>query len=321
MSEREEEPKASSIYLIYRTFLFLKKNVKKIPLLTDKNEVFVKDFVSIEKYVAVGFMIVTHHKKLVCRAGYSEFTNSDKMDDVLFLYRGELDYSARGYFTGEQLSLSPRPLSVLCADEKKEARLNEPDRARQFRRIRSKSRSIAYGSRWAWYVTLTVSPSLCDRYSFDDIYRRVFRDIIYRYNHGMRSDRRLLYFFVPEFHKDGAIHLHGLLKNVRRESLRRNEHGYLEIADFRERLGFMNIQSLSKSSREDYKRTVDYVLKYVTKNFEELPPGVHSYYCSKGLPRGEITQKIYDDSVECLINSADYVYENDYVKKAFLSEV
>ena len=66
---------------------------------------------------------------------------------------------------------------------------------------------------------------------------------------------------------------------------------------------------------------MDYVLKYVTKSFEGLPPGVHSYYCSQGLPRGEIIQKTYDDSVEALINSADYVYENDYVKKAYLSEV
>lgn len=295
--------------------------MKKIPLLTDKNEVFVKDFVSIERYKSVGFVVVTWHKKLVRRPDYSEFTNSDKMDDVLFLHRGELDYSAPGFFTGEQLSLNPLPPSLPYIGEKKRIILNEPDRARQLRRIRKASRSVAYGSRWAWYVTLTVSPDLCDRYSFDDIYRRVFRDIIYRYNHGTRSDRRLLYFFVPEFHDDGAIHLHGLLKNVRRESLRRNEHGYLEIADFREGLGFMNVQSLAKRSREDYKKAVDYVLKYVMKSFEGLPPGVHSYYCSKGLPRGEVTKKNYDESVEALINSADYVYENDYVKKAFLSEV
>lgn len=295
--------------------------MKKIPLLTDKNEVFVKDFVSIERYKSVGFVVVTWHKKLVRRPDYSEFTNSDKMDDVLFLHRGELDYSAPGFFTGEQLSLNPLPPSLPYIGEKKQISLNCPDRARQLRRIKKTSRSIAYGSRWAWYVTLTVSPSLCDRYSFDDVYRRVFRDIIYRYNRGARSDRRLLYFFVPEFHEDGAIHLHGLLKNVRRESLRRNEHGFLEIADFRERLGFMNIQSLSKSSREDYKKTVDYILKYVTKSFDGLPPGVHSYYCSQGLPRGEIIQKTYDDSVEALINSADYVFENDYVKKAYLSEV
>lgn len=295
--------------------------MKKIPLLTDKNEVFVKDFVTVEIYNVVGFVVVTWHKKLVRRPGYSEFTNSDKMDDILFLYRGELDFAAPGFFTGEQLSLNPRPSSLPYVGEKKRIRLNEPDRARQLRRIRKTSRSIAYGSRWAWYVTLTVSPELCDRYSFDDIYRRVFRDIIYRYNHGARSDRRLLYFFVPEFHKDGAIHLHGLLKNVRRESLRRNENGYLEIADFRNHLGFMNIQSLSKASRDGYKKTVDYVLKYVTKSFEHLPPGVHSYYCSKGLPRGEVIQKTYDESIEALINSADYVYENDYVKKAFLSEV
>lgn len=295
--------------------------MKKIPLLTDKNEVFVKDFVSVEKYKSVGFVVVTWHKKLVRRSGYSDFTNSDKMDDILFLHRDELDYSAHGFYTGEQMPLSPRPLSPPYVGKKKQTLLNYPDRTRQLRRIRKTSRSVAYGSRWAWYVTLTVSPDLCDRYSFDDIYRRVFRDIIYRYNHGVRSDRRLLYFFVPEFHNDGAVHLHGLLKNVRRESLRKNEHGYLEIADFRERFGFMNIQSLSKSSCKDYKKAVDYVLKYVTKSFEDLPPGVHAYYCSKGLPRGEIIQKTYDEDVEALINSADYVYENDYVKKAFLSEV
>lgn len=301
--------------------MFFKKKVEKIPLLTEKNEVFVKDFVSIEKYYSVGLVVVTWHKKLVRRAGYSEFTNSDRMDDILFLYRDKINYQLDGYFTGEQLTISPRSLLVPYTVEKKQIRSNEPDRARQLRRIRQRSRSIVYGSRWAWYVTLTVSSDLCDRYSLDDIYNRVFRDCIYRYNQGVRSERRLLYFFVPEFHKDGAIHLHGLLKNVRRDTLRRNEHGYLEIADFRDKLGFMNIQSLSKSSRDDYNKTVSYILKYITKSFERLPSGAHAYYCSKGLPRGEITKKIYDENVEALINSADYIFENDYVKKAYLYEV
>ena len=83
----------------------------------------------------------------------------------------------------------------------------------------------------------------------------------------------------------------------------------------------MNMKSLKGLSADDYGRTVGYILKYIEKAVETLPAFAHASYCSTGLSRGEVTKCFYGDETEALVNSADFVTENEYVKKAYLSEV
>lgn len=60
---------------------------------------------------------------------------------------------------------------------------------------------------WDWFVTLTVSGELCDRYNAQQISRKLS---VYLRNQVQRSG--IAYLLIPEQHKDGAYHAHVLIR-------------------------------------------------------------------------------------------------------------
>lgn len=293
----------------------------KDALLTDVHDVYFRDFVTVKKYSATRRTVATVHKRLVRQRGYQKFTTRDKAENILFLYRDRFEWKIDPYLYGEQIPLGGGVrLNAEPHKKKKQPRDAESVR-RSINRIKQRTFDILNDNRFSWFVTFTVDKDKCCRYSMDDIYKLFFRRVIAEYNKGVRNDRQLKYLLVPEFHADGAIHLHGFLKGVRRDTIRVNEHGYYEVSEIRDSVGFMNMKSLKGLSADDYGRTVGYILKYIEKAVETLPAFAHAYYCSKGFSRGEVTKCFYNDDIEALVNSADFVTENEYIKKAYLSEV
>lgn len=60
---------------------------------------------------------------------------------------------------------------------------------------------------WDWFVTLTVSGELCDRYDAQQLSRKLS---VYLRNLVQRSG--IAYLLIPEAHKDGAYHAHALIR-------------------------------------------------------------------------------------------------------------
>lgn len=283
----------------------------KSPVNAGLHEVFARDFVTVRKYPEVGRMIICHHKGLTRLPGFENKAYDRAAVDLVADDR--FSFVTWEDLEGEQTRL---PLEE---PPKKAASRKDESVSRSLRRIRQRSRDILYSTRFSWWVTVTVDKEKCDRYRYDEVYQKMFRETIKTYNKGKRSDRQLKYFFVPEQHADGAIHLHGFLKGVARKDIRRNEHGYLEVGFIRETLGFMNMQSLRTVNKEEYGKTVGYALKYVEKAMGWLPPNCHAYFCSQGLKRGKIIRTVYTDEIEAYMNSADYVFENEYCRVAYLT--
>lgn len=86
------------------------------------------------------------------------------------------------------------------------------ERARQssLSRTVNKVYGIARGYAWEWFCTFTFSPESCDRYDYDDVSRR-FKSWL---DTSRRSAPDLMYVVVPELHKDGAYHYHGLFSRA-----------------------------------------------------------------------------------------------------------
>lgn len=89
------------------------------------------------------------------------------------------------------------------------------DDTRQRRRAKARIRQIARATpSLKYFVTFTVDPNKADRYDAEALNRRLnswLQNQVYR--------RGLAYIVIPEYHKDGAIHWHGLI------------NGALEIVD------------------------------------------------------------------------------------------
>lgn len=86
---------------------------------------------------------------------------------------------------------------------------SESNIERAARRARIAVRDIARSNDFAYFVTLTLDASVIDRYDPKEITRRrnFWLDNQVR-RHGLK------YVLVPEHHKDGAIHFHGLFNDA-----------------------------------------------------------------------------------------------------------
>lgn len=157
---------------------------------------------------------------------------------------------------------------------------------------------------WKYFVTLTLDKSKYDRYDLSK-FRKDLSQFIRNYNriHGCL----IKYLLIPEQHKDGAWHMHGLINGLPDSSLSFNKNGFLDWFAYSSRFGFCSIDEI-----RDNQKVSSYITKYISKDLSGRKDDLnaHLYYASKGLKRSEVIHK-------GVIKNADSVkwdFENDYVK-------
>lgn len=80
-----------------------------------------------------------------------------------------------------------------------------PERSDSLKRTKDKIFEIALSNTWKYMITFTLDAEKVDRYEPKEVKRAVCN---WLYNQSKR--KKLSYLVVPELHKDGAIHFHGL---------------------------------------------------------------------------------------------------------------
>ncbi len=121
-------------------------------------------------------------------------------------------------------------------------------------------------------ITLTLSPEQIDRYD----YKAAVRKLNYWLNDRVKR-RGLRYIMVPELHKDGAIHYHGLVNS---EALRLRDSGHKDKAGRRIynvidwTLGYTTAVMVDSN----YAAVCQYVSKYVTKQINGGTIGGRYWY-------------------------------------------
>ncbi|MBQ8029553.1 MAG: hypothetical protein IJ262_09160 [Clostridia bacterium] len=91
-----------------------------------------------------------------------------------------------------------------------EAKLYDTSNPRDdnMKRAKAKIFDIALSNEWSYMITLTLDDNRIDRYNTEKIIKP-FRQWL----NNMVKRKNLKYLIVPEFHKDGAIHFHGLIND------------------------------------------------------------------------------------------------------------
>jgi hypothetical protein len=174
---------------------------------------------------------------------------------------------------------------------------------------RAKSRVFEYAlcNEFEYFVTLTINKNKYDRNDLKTYYND-FRVFLKNYSRNHKT--KVEYVFIPEKHKDGAWHMHGLIKGIPKKHLMLNEHGYLDWFHYRDRFGYISLDPIR--SQEDISK---YITKYINKELSRTIEGLnqHMYYASKGLNTAVEIKKgtLWSDSIP-------YDFENDYVKIKWL---
>lgn len=145
-------------------------------------------------------------------------------------------------------------------------------------RSRSRLREIAGCNVWDWFFTGTLdAKKFGDRFDL-----RTFRKRLGEWvgNFNKKYGCTLRYCIVPEQHKNGAWHCHGLFAGLPSGAIRRRNNGYFDLPDYNRRFGFCSLSAIASPER-----VASYITKYISKDFSAsaLEAGEHLFYASHGL--------------------------------------
>lgn len=176
----------------------------------------------------------------------------------------------------------------------------------QFRsanRTKQKVFTYARAGIWEWFVTLTFNKETTNRYDYDECSKKARK---WMNNQRIRYAPDLHYILVPEPHKDGAWHFHGLLSNI----------GSMVFSDSGRVSGTSIIYNMPKwkygfttaSKVQSVDRVSKYIGKYITKSLCDLTVGRHRYFVSNNLQLPDISTMLIDtderyDIIERISNS------------------
>jgi len=162
-------------------------------------------------------------------------------------------------------------------------------------RIKAKIKDFSECNDFQFFYTQTISQNRFNLEDFKDTMQKKFK--AYK-----RKNKDFIYLIIFEKHKNGAFHLHGLIGGVNTSDLYINNNGYLSLKFFDD-IGFNSISKI-----KDKMKISNYILKYITKDFQKTDSG-YSYFHSKNLkvPICEI--------ISSIPSNARIIFENDYIKK------
>lgn len=178
-------------------------------------------------------------------------------------------------------------------------------------RAKTKVREYALCNYFEYFATFTLDKDKYDRYNLPKFIKdlgQFIRDYRKKYKSNIQ------YLLIPEQHKDGAWHIHGLLMGIKEEHLisfdtipgvpgRLKNRGYYNFVLYEKKFGFNSLGKI-----KDTDKVANYITKYITKDFgKDIELNHKSYYCSRGL------KKPVEVKRGLLLSPIKYDYENEYV--------
>ena len=186
-------------------------------------------------------------------------------------------------------------------------------------RARETVRELAMCNEWDYFFTATFSKDkVRNRYDLGGL-----RDRLAQWLRDMRKSNgwSVKWLIIPEQHKDGAIHFHGLLQGaipLRDFTYSEDRNGKKRNAEYR-----TNSEMLSKFGFNSFGRVrnqeavTNYITKYITKSFAVDNGGRHRYFASLGLLRKKLEAVYYNEAQYtpknlAALNAKLYHWESDF---------
>ena len=180
--------------------------------------------------------------------------------------------------------------------------------------------SLARSNRWDWFFTMTFSPEKVNRYDFEECSKKL---TLWLNNMRKRYAPDMVYLVVPERHKDGAFHFHGLFANIGDmpliDSGKKDEQERIIYNIGSYHLGFTTVTAVGDSSRAS-----SYLSKYISKDLCSVTFGKKRYWCSRNINRAKestfVVEGDYFDRLKMFGEYAAYMktVTNDYLNITYI---
>ena len=219
---------------------------------------------------------------------------------------------------------APKPLKNKSKRPKFEKNENSENERFSNSISRSKSRifELAMCNEFNFFCTFTQDQKLRDRFDLKE-FRKDFAQLVRNINRSRGENEKIKYLLIPEQHKNGAWHMHGLLAGLKETDLRKFtlaeklpnrirkqiEKG-VEIYDwtrYRKAFGYFTCTKI-----EDKTACSKYITKYISKDLQKTvrDSGEHLFFASQGLKGREAVVKNCFD--KCPVTEWDF--ENEFIK-------
>ena len=147
---------------------------------------------------------------------------------------------------------------------------------------------LARSNDWEWFFTLTFNPEVVDSFDYEACTKKLSNWFIVM----RRMCPDMKYLVVPEQHKSGRWHFHGLFAGCDAlgfvDSGKKTKDGEVIYNVGKYRLGFSTATRV-----RDPRRVTRYIGKYITKDLCAVTKGKKRYWCSRNLSQAEIEKKYY----------------------------
>lgn len=185
-------------------------------------------------------------------------------------------------------------------DDEKQEKENETKLDNNVCRARSKIIELALCNEWEWFCCFTLNPDKYNRKDLDTFAGDISQWIRDKRKEYIKkgSQTKLQYLLIPEQHKDGAWHMHGLFNGIPYIEIKRfnpavaendkqarkykqlDRAGYLNFPAYQKKFGFVSMGRI-----KDKMRCALYISKYISKDFAKrnLELNKHLHYSSQGL--------------------------------------
>lgn len=168
-----------------------------------------------------------------------------------------------------------------------------------YRRTRKMIFDLCMSNLWEYFVTFTFAEDKVDRYDYEECSKKMANWIN---NVKKKFAPDIKYVVVPEQHKDGAWHFHGVFANLGNmtflDSGRKDKKGKVIYNLYEYKFGFTTATYIT-----DNMATCLYIQKYITKDLCGNLYNKKRYWCSRNLDKPKIEKRMYRNGLEEFENS------------------
>ena len=205
---------------------------------------------------------------------------ADKAEKDCFVFADPVDeFNFDNPFNSKNSTFDFEPKTQEEKDREKEY-----ENLRNLWKIRTKIKDYILSNDFNYFWTITFSPEKADRYD----YEKAFKIMSNWLRRMKRKYGKFDYIIIPELHKDGAIHFHGVTGGLNAPIVDSGvKHKGSKVYNcFEWEHGFTTLTKIRNKEK-----TASYVTKYVTKKMQNsiVGKGKKKYWLSQGLRKPDIT--------------------------------